>query len=68
MFCTVIATYLYGISLKLLWLCECGTLLLPSLTPHTANSWADPVKLRSLPRRRARTPVAVGAAVLTDGV
>lgn len=63
-----LATYLYGISLKLLWLCECGTLLLPSLlTPHTANSCADPVRLRSLPRRRDNTPVGFCAVVLTDG-
>lgn len=64
----LLATYLYGISLKLLWLCECGTLLLASLTPHTASSCADPVRLRSLPRRRDKTPVVVGAVVLTDGV
>lgn len=43
-------THLYGISLRLLWLCECGTLFAASLTPQTANSCADPVKLRSLPR------------------
>lgn len=58
-------TYLYGMSLRLLWLCECGTLLLASFTPHTANSCAEPVKLRSLPRRRDNAPAA---DVLIDGV
>lgn len=44
-------TYLYGISLKLLWLCECTTLFGSLLTPHTASSCAEPDKLLSLPRR-----------------
>lgn len=59
-------TNLYGISLRLLWLCECGTLFDASLTPQTANSCAEPVKLRSLPRRRAKCPGAL--PMLVDGV
>lgn len=47
--------YLYGISLKLLWLCECGTRL-ESLTPEMANSCAEPDKLRSLPLLRDKAP------------
>lgn len=51
--------YLYGISVRLDWLWECGTLgmVVTSLTPITASSWADPERLRSLPRRRP-PPVA----------
>lgn len=46
-----VSTHLYGISLKLLWLCEWTTFVGSLLTPQTANSWAEPDKLRSLPRR-----------------
>lgn len=46
--------YLYGISLKLLCECECGTFV--SFTPEIASSWADPDKLRSLPRRFDKPP------------
>lgn len=38
-------------SLRLVWLCEWPTLVPPTQTPLTANSCADPVRLRSLPRR-----------------
>lgn len=48
--------YLYVISLKLLCECEWGTLFVTSLTPQMASSCAEPVRLRSLPRRRARFP------------
>lgn len=47
------STYLYGMSLRLDWLCEWVTLAVEVLdTPQMASSWAEPDKLRSLPRRR----------------
>lgn len=46
-----VLTHLKGISLKLLWLCEWTTFVGSLLTPQTANSWAEPDKLLSLPRR-----------------
>lgn len=51
--------YLYGISVRFDWLWECGTLgiELVSRIPQTANSWADPERLRSLPLRLLPPPV-----------
>lgn len=49
--------YLYGMSLRLLWEWECGTRV--SLIPDTANSCAEPERLRSLPRRFDRAPQVI---------
>lgn len=50
--------YLYGMSVRFDWLCECGTRGAEdaSRTPQTVSSWALPDRLRSLPLRLPAPP------------